>query len=54
MANIVTAVNSLKLDGTQNPNIFVITYDDGSIKFVPADERNCDYMQYLAWKALGN
>jgi len=54
MANIVTAINVLKPDGTANPNVFMITYDDDSIRFVPADARNCDYMQYLAWKALGN
>ena len=28
--------------------------DDGSTSYIPMDEQNSDYQQYLAWVAEGN
>lgn len=28
--------------------------DDGSIKFIPSDDRNCDWQDYQVWLAEGN
>lgn len=28
--------------------------DDGSTSYIPMDEQNSDYQQYLAWVAKGN
>lgn len=31
-----------------------LTQDDGLMKFIPFDEANTDYQQYLEWVAEGN
>ena len=31
-----------------------LTQDDGLMKFIPIDEANRDYQEYLEWLALGN
>ena len=31
-----------------------LTQDDGLMKFIPLDEANTDYQEYLEWVAEGN
>jgi hypothetical protein len=31
-----------------------LTQDDGLMKFIPLDEANTDYQEYLEWVAKGN
>ena len=31
-----------------------LTQDDGLMKFIPLDEANTDYQEYLEWLAEGN
>ena len=31
-----------------------LTQDDGLMKFIPLDEANRDYQEYLAWLTEGN
>ena len=38
---------------TNNFNIYKITYDDGTISFVPLDEDNTDYQAIQTWIADG-
>ena len=37
---------------TNNFNIYKITYDDGTISFVPLDEANTDYQAIQEWAAI--
>ena len=39
---------------TGNPDTVVKQIVDGVIKFIPYDESNTDYQEYLAWVAKGN
>jgi hypothetical protein len=34
--------------------VIVVNNADGSCSFIPFDEANTDYQQYLAWVAEGN
>jgi len=36
------------------PDTVVKKIVDGAISFIPYDEANTDYQEYLAWVALGN
>ena len=39
---------------TGAPDSVVKKIVDGAISFIPFDEANRDYQEYLAWVALGN
>ena len=38
----------------QFTNTYKVTYDNGKIVFVPHNEANRDYQEYLKWVAKGN
>ena len=38
----------------QFTNTYKVTYDNGKIVFVPHNEANTDYQEYLEWVAEGN
>ena len=40
------------IKGTASP--FVHKTENGAVSFIPFDEGNTDYQEYLAWVALGN
>jgi len=37
---------------TSNANVFIVTNDGKT--FIPVDEANADYQEYLKWVAEGN
>ena len=39
---------------TGNPDTVVKKIVDGAVSFIPGDEGNIDYQEYLAWVAEGN
>lgn len=53
MANIISAVLIQDVIGgvTIDTNTNEITYDNGTVKYVPIDNDNKDYQDYLAWLA---
>ena len=40
--------------GSGKLNTIEQAFDDGSKKYIPKDEDNTDYKEYLEWKAKGN
>ena len=49
-------IKSVKLANDMNGNLcnVCVTTNDGKVLFVPLDEDNTDYQEYLEWVAEGN
>jgi len=46
--------NYLIKDIEKDIKVIVVNNADGSSSFIPMDESNTDYLEYLAWVAEGN
>lgn len=47
-------MNTYFIFNAESQKFVILQNEDDSIIFIPFDERNYDYQQYLAWLAEGN
>lgn len=51
---IVSVTKNYDFIDTDIVDNYTVTYDDGTVLFVPIDEGNRHYQEVLAWVAEGN